>query len=155
MKYRVEDSVFETMHEAVDYCISDSWHDDDEYFEEWVNDRESGIEINGTYYNAYEIVCAFEDGNWSDLKEQFCESMNDSDREEALYELRHAEAGESVDCQGYTIYVISDTEDCDSDDCIDNVRQYVEDRKIVEKEEKEKNKQNEDELIKLFQVIGG
>ena len=157
MKYRVDDEVFDNVDDAIDYCISEDYHRDDDYdFEDWVNDRECGAEINGYSYNAFEIISAIDDGNWSELKNAFCESMNDSDRENTRYELIHSEIGDSVDCQDCTIYVIADDDcgDYDGND-IEEVRQFVNDRKMIEEEENKKNKQNEDELVRLFQTIGG
>ena len=66
MKYQIvedEDEIFETIEDAVDYCISDEWHEDDDAFDEWVNDHNEGTEINGYCYSAYEIISTVDDDN--------------------------------------------------------------------------------------------
>ena len=133
MKYQIvedEEEIFETIEEAVDYCICDEWHEDDDAFAEWVNDNYESVDINGYYYSAYDIVSSMNDDNWGDLKDAYCEECNGRDREEATRSLQRASVGDEIEVQGYTIRVIED--DCETGDF----------------------DENEDDLLKLFQVVG-
>ena len=161
MKYQIvedEDEIFETIEDAVDYCISDEWHEDDDAFGEWVNDHYEGVEINGYYYSAYEIIGAIDDDNWRELKDMYCEECNERDREEAIGDLQGACVGDEIEIQGYTVRVIDDdysTGDLDGDgEDIESIRVRIETEKAQIEVEIQEEKKREDDLLKLIQVIG-
>ena len=87
MKYKVEDRIFDDIEDVLDYCIESDYHSDDDYFEEWVNER----------YTAYEVL----DQGYSldNLLDDFCEQQNENDWDDARYELNHADVGDEVECQ--------------------------------------------------------
>lgn len=149
------DEIFETVDEVLDFCIEDDYHDDDDYFEEWVNDMYQGIEIAGTYYHAYDILENADDGSLDDLRNDFCRESNDNDREEAEYEFRNCNIGDTIYIQRYTVEVIENG-DYDGDEAFDTVamdklRLEIEAQKVENVEEKK----NEIDIMSLFQHIGG
>lgn len=161
MKYQIvedEDEIFETIEDAVDYCISDEWHEDDDAFDEWMNDHFQGVEINGYYYSAYDIVGAMNDDNWGDLKTMYCEDCNEEDREEAIRDLYRASIGDEIEVQGYNIRVIDDdysTGDVDGDgEDIESIRVRIETEKAQIEVEIQEEKKREDDLLKLIQIVG-
>ena len=157
MKYRVveTDDVFDSIDDVLGYCIDESYHEDDDYFEEWLNEMYNGVEICGTYYSAYDILSNADDGNLHDALNDFCESQNESDWENADWELRRAKSGDTVYVQAYEVEVIDDESgDYDGDDeefDIENLRRIVEEKAVENEEEKE----NEKDIMSLFQHIGG
>ena len=157
LKFIIEDDgkAFDNVDELLDWCIESDYHEDDDYFEEWVNEMYTGVEIAGTYYSAYDILNNADDGNLHDLLNDFCESMNDNDRENAECELRHASNGEKIYIQNYTVLVTED-EDCDGDEDvkvdIEELRKTVASYNASISEEEEKN---EYDIMSLFQRIGG
>ena len=157
MRYKVEDEIFDDYRDAVEYCISEDYHEDDD-FEEWINDLYGSIEINGTTYWAYDI--ADNAGDLYDLRREFCESQNERDRDEANYELRNATPGDEIECQSYTIEVLADegeeeTGDFDGDNELLLVRQFIEEQKALKKNQVETEKKDEEDIMSLFQKIGG
>ena len=153
MRYLVNDQIFDDYHNAVDYCIEDDYHAYDDYFEEWVNETWNSVEINGTDYYPYDILERF--GDLDAAKDYYVECQNDSDRDDAIYQLRNAKVGDVIECQSYEIEVIEDTGDFDGDEeCnVDNVRQYIEDQKILDAQKKLESEAFEKDLLKMFQVI--
>lgn len=152
-----EEEVFESIDEVIEYCIDDEWHTDDDYFHEWLDNNYDGVEINGVYYCAYDIVSQAEDSNWNDLLNIFCEEMNENDKNEARMQLEQADNGEVIYIQGYSVTV------CDEDDnkqpyedfepeTIEQLRERLKIQKELEVEEKEKLSQ---ESMDLLQMIGG
>lgn len=159
MKYLVKDTdqVFYNIIDVLDFVISDDYHADDENFEESVNDNYGSININGAEYNAFDIVKECDYYNFRELQINYCEEQNDRDREEAEYQLQDAENGDVVYVQGYTIEVIDeDTGDFDGD--VDQLMTDLRQRLNVNAEEKAKeltkDKESEDNLMKMFQTIG-
>ena len=157
MRYKVDDEYFDEIDEVLDYCIQDDYHWDDDYFEEWVNDTEDNVTINGETYYPYTILESLAPSELEDLREQFCERMNDDDRSEARWGLRNANVGDEVDLQAYTIYVVEDEncedyDDTDGDITLDELKQKLQDAKRLAEEE---NKAEENDLMDMFQIIGG
>ena len=155
MHYRVGDEIFESPESAVDYCICDDYHEDDDYFEEWVNERENSVYIYGTTYYPYDILRELGSGSLDDLRCEYCDAMNDDDRDEALQQLNNSDPGDEVECQYSTIIVEEDevpTGDTDGDN-IDVVRKYVEEQKLLVEQQKTEEKKTEDDMMELFQVI--
>ena len=155
MRYKVENEIFNDIDDAIDYCITDDYHCDDDYFEEWVNDNWGYIEINGYDYYAYDVL-----NNAGDLDNVLCdfeERMNESDREEAEYALRHSNIGDYVTCQAYDIEIIDDDEDesgdSDGDDKIEMTRKFIEEQKQLVETAKEQEKKHDADFMELFQVI--
>lgn len=162
MQYKVGDEIFDDYEDAIECCISKDYHEDDDYFTDWVNENYDSVEINGTTYYPYDILDNAGDGNMYDILREYCESMNESDADEARYELRHADVGDDIYVQGYTIEVIEDEydeEECEDGgdhdgDAIERTRQYIEDQNVLNELTAAENKKNEDDLMSLFQVIG-
>ena len=160
MKYQLvedEDEIFDTIEDAVNYCITDEWHEDDYAFDEWVNENYEGVTINGYDYTAYEIICAVNDDNYSELKNEYCEECNEEDRNEAIRDLERASVGDEIEIQGYNIRVIEDdynTGDFDGDgENIEAIRVRIETAKAQIEVEVQEQKKTEDDLMKLIQVI--
>lgn len=161
MRYHVKDTdmYFDDCEEAVDYCLDDDYHWDDEWtFKDYVNEAYGSIEICGRTFYAYEILEGIDDNLLDDLHRDFCNDENDRDREDALYDLRNADAGEEIECQSYTIVVVEDEEELneeDQEDCIEATRRYYDERSAIAKEIETNEKNMEKDMISLFQVIGG
>lgn len=158
MRYKVDDKYFDEYEEAIDYCIEERWHEDDDYFKEWVNDTYGSIEINGDWYSAYDILDNMDSSNLDSLLDDFCERMNEDDKDEARYELKRADVGEEIYVHNSTIIVVDDEEDCDGDKAIasiENLRNFIEEQKILKEIAENEEKKNEDDFMSLFQVISG
>ena len=158
MKYKVieDDEVFDTIDEAIDYCIDDEYHDtDDDYFEEWVNDNYESAYIGGTTYYPYDILAEF--GNFCDVIDRYQEEMNNDDRENAACELAGSNVGDEVDCQRYTIVVIEDDAgdyDGDGETALEQVRRFYNEQKELEEINSNIQKEVENDMMSLFQHIG-
>ena len=158
MRYRVSDEVFDTIDDVLDYCISDDYHEEDEYFEEWVNDTEGSICICGDTYYAYDILTEMNSSALDDLRNDYCSEQNDNDRDVAQWALNRADVGDTVDCQYSTIEVIEDEDEYEEDEeddesKLDVVRQYIEDQRMLSESEEREHKKTENDLMELFQVI--
>jgi len=171
MKYYVieNDEVFDNYEDAVDSCIDEDYHSDDDYFEEWVNDTYGSIEIGGDTFWAYDII--YQMGDESYLRDSFCEAQNESDRDEAIWSLRRGDIGDEVECQNCTIRIIEDDEeerepfvsfndnddsvgDIDGDNIIDVCRQKIEAEKLRLQQVHAAEKTAEDDYMKMFQTLG-
>lgn len=154
MKYKIveNDEIFDNINDVIDACIDEEYHEDDEYFEEWLNDMYSGVEIGNVYYSAYDILDNAGDGNMYDMQRDFCESQNESDEENARWELNRAKGGETIYIQAYTVEVIDEDEtgDFDGDEPFDvaSLRRAVE-------EQNARLSEDEIDVMSLFQRIGG
>ena len=162
MKYRVNDVTFDSIEDVLDYCIVDDYHyEDNDDFEEWVNEAYGHIEINGEEYWAYDILNNADDYNYRELRNSYCENENDNDRENAENELLSAEDGDEVYLHGNVIHCYEENEeetgDYDGDDLssLEMIRAYIEEQKVLAEQQKENDKKNEEDLMKLFQTIGG
>ena len=162
MKYKIEenDEVFDTIDEAIDYCIDEDWHWDDDYFEEWVNDTEDHVTINGNTYYPYDILEHCDDDNLTDLHRAYCESCNSDDADEARRELERSEPGDQVECQGYIIRVLEDYEyeetgDMDGDEALETLRKRLQEIEAANIETQENEKKTENDLLNMFQIVGG
>ena len=155
MQYKVNDEYFDNVDEALDYCIDETYHWDDDDFEDWVNDTEDSVTINGCTYYPYTILEALDTSELEDLHEQFCDQRNREDQDEARWELRNAHVGDEVELQAYTIYVVEDDEedcsDTDGDMTLDELKQRLEEAK----RQREEELKEEDKVMSMFQIIGG
>lgn len=154
MKYKVNDEIFDSIDNVLDYCIEDGYHYDDDYFGEWVNDNWGSITIDGFEYYAYDILDNA--GDLDSVRDTYAERMNEDDREEAGYQLRHASPGEYVECQRYDIEVLPDEEEPEENDrneTLELTRQFIEDMKCLEESAKAEEQQHELDFMELFQVI--
>lgn len=156
MIYRVDDNVFYDIESVLDYCICEDWHSDDhDEFEEWVNDAYGFIVIAGERFYAYDILDRMDESTLDSLRDDYCESENDRDRGDARYELEHADPGDLVECQGYTIHVEEEEEQEEPDeDVIESTRANLEAERLREVEEQKTEINAENEYLKMFQVIG-
>ena len=154
MKYIVEetDAVFYEINEVIDYCISGDYHDeDDDSFEEYVNDNYEDVEIYGRTFYPYEILAEMDEDRLNDLRQDYCEYMNQCDRDNAWEELEHAAVDDVVYIQGYTVKVQEEEKEIDDDNTIEALRI----RLAAQKEEfKQSKAQEENDLKELIQVIG-
>lgn len=162
MKYCVDDKTFYDINDVIEYCIDSDYHEEDDYFEEWVNDRYGSIEIYGDSYYAYDILNNCDSYALDRLRYAYCEESNDTDIDEARYDLEHASVGDEIDIQRYTVEVLDESDDSDDDDSgdfdgddIESVRKFVEEQRIIKEQENIEDKKNEDDLMSLFQTIGG
>ena len=151
---------------VIDACIDEEYHtDEDDYFEEWINDRYGSIDICGDTYYAYDILSEY--GHLDYALDEYRESQNDNDRENARYELEHATDCDEVYIQAYTVKCYDDAPagDYDGDedqfydgsetldDLVNNIRQFYDDQASLEKMKNEADAKVEDDMMKLFQVI--
>lgn len=161
MQYRIlrsdgDNYITESISDVIEYCISDSYHDeDDDQFEDWVNDNYCGTTIAGVDYSAYDILDRFD--NLSDVVSQYVDSANDSDIENAEYELRHAVDGETIYIQNYEVVCEEiddepDEEVCDTD--LNILREMIETEQMTIETGKMCDECERENYLKLFQTIG-
>ena len=111
MLYKVVDTTFQTddIDEVIRYCIDEDYYDDvDDALEEWVNDLYESAHYFGHTYSPYEILDAMND--LDDARDQFVEERLENDRENAEWELRHADDGETVYIQKYEVECLAEDE---------------------------------------------
>ena len=141
---------FEKPEDVVDYCIDEDyyWDSDEGSFEEWINDREEYVVINGMTYYPYQILDALDYGNLQDLRHEYCSEKNENDEEDAYSEMRNAEIGKKFTIQCYEVEIIEDWEreegDTDGDKSVAEMIKQFEEPKI-----------SEDDMMEMFQVTGG
>ena len=158
-----DDEVFYDIDDVIEHCIAEDYHEDDSYFEDWVNDHEDSVTINGETYQPYDILENLDEGNLNDLRGEFCERMNEDDESDARYELNHAEENEEVHIQNYTVKVVEDSDEgkeeeqeCyDESTAMENLRARLEQNKQLNQSIKEETKKSEEDLMKMFQIVGG
>ena len=161
MYFHVVDTNFSSddIDEVINYCISSEYHDmNDDEFEEWVDDNYDGVSIAGYSYSAYEILDKF--NNLDAVESEYCEYATNNDRENAEYELRHANPGETIYIQGYSVICEDEEEpgeDTDGDEAMDAI-QVLRMEIQKQKEENEKEARYSDETfanyLDLFQKLG-
>ena len=160
MKYIIVDQnkEFDDIDDVLDYCIDDDWHDDDDYFEEWVNDGYGHIEIAGYRFDAYDIANSCDDCCYNDLKNEFCNSMNEEDRDNARYELRNSHPGDTVEIQAYTVEVANDDEEEEEEvsySSLEDLKNYIMEQQTIKEQKELKEKEEEKDFMDFFQKIGG
>ena len=161
MIYVVNGNEFDDVYDAIDECICDDYHRYDDDFEEWVNDEYDDLEIRGHYFAPYDILREMNEDLLDELRDDFCELKNEEDRDEARYELRDAYDGEVVYVQGNQILCVEESGDCDGDEAFDLVankiiesaKKYIEDQHEIQRGVAAAEKEREEELLKMFQVI--
>lgn len=161
MKYRVieDDEIYDDVDEAIEQCIEEDWHRDDDYFEDWVNDRYDYVDINGERYMPFDILDNMDQSNLDDLRDEYCENENDNDWDNARYELEHGSVGKIVSVHNKTIEIIEDDEDEEEVEAV-----YVEDIEDVRARLKQENEfkveqtiqteKDEKDLMSMFQIVG-
>ena len=162
-KYYVEeeDEVYEDVEEAIAACIEEDWHEDDDYFEEWVNERYNSVEINGEWYEPYDILDNMDQSNLDDLRDEYCENENDNDWENARYELEHYDVGRTVDVHNHTIRIIEEEDEGSGDfngdkyiENIEDVRARLKEKEAFKVEQTIQNEKEEKDLMNMFQIVG-
>ena len=158
MRYKVNDKIFDSIDDVIDYCIEEDYHDaTEDYFEIWVNDNYDTIYIANQRYRPYDILENF--GDLDIVIDDYQYSMNEDDKYNAKYELERADPGDEIDCQRYTILVCEDedaneNEYVDSTASIEELRKYYDDRRVAENLADEEDKKVETDMMSLFQHIG-
>lgn len=155
MRYKVVENneIFDSIEDVLDYCIDESYHEDDDYFEEWCNNEWGSIEINGDTYWAYDILDN-DNYNRRDAMNRFCECMNDEDRDQAMYELQHASDGDEIDVQGYTVIALEDEDYGDEPfDVVAACKLQLEEEQRIKEEARLKEVKDEQDLMDMLQVI--
>lgn len=155
MTYHVlnTDFVSDDIDDVIAYCIEDDYHEEDDYFAEWVDEIYPNVEIAGMTFTAYEILDKFDclDG----LRSDFCESQNESDIDNARWELRHADSGEIICIQRYEVEATDDEEEEGEVYCLEQLRSQVNDIQSFVQNEKNEEEKSRNEYEQLFQRIGG
>ena len=164
MKYRVieDDEIYDDVDEAIRQCIEEDWHRDDDYFEDWVNDRYSSVEINGEWYNPYDILDNMDQGNLDDLRDEYCESENENDWDNARYEIEHGRIGDLITVHNHTIEILDDEDleevsDYDRDEhleTIEDVRARLKQENEFKVEQTIQTEKEEKDLMNMFQIVG-
>ena len=162
MKYIIQETgeEFTDIDAVLRYCIEDDYHEDDDYFEEWLNDMEESATIGGCTFTAYEILNNCNDDMLNDFRNDFCERMNEDDEEEARRELIRANDGDVVEIQRYSVTVVDDecedeaTGDFDGDDTLECLRKKLQHEIELANSTKEEEKKNEKDLMDMFQIVG-
>ena len=155
MTYIVDGEVFHDVDDVLDYCIDADYHWDDDDFESWVNDNYDSVYINGVTYYPYDILREADDGNLDDLRNDYCESCNENDRDNYEWELERASDGDTIYVQAYTVRV-KDDENYDDNTNAEEALQLIRERLDSEKEEQKKaEEEKRKEELELMQIIGG
>lgn len=159
MRYLVNETYYDDIDDVINACIEDDYHEEDECFEEWLNDEYGYITIAGQTFHAYDILDSMNDYLLEEERDEFCERMNDNDREDALYDLRHAKPGDTVYIHRSEVSCIEDEEEDDDDEnynreeSLEAVRIFVEEQKLLADAKAAEEKAEEDDIMKMFQVI--
>ena len=167
MLYKVVDTTFQTddIDEVIRYCIDEDYYDDvDDALEEWVNDLYESAHYFGHTYSPYEILDAMND--LDDARDQFVEERLENDRENAEWELRHADDGETVYIQKYEVECLAEDEntgDTDGDEYmnvatvpdLETLRESIQKALDAAKAEAEQDRTENMMYSDLFQTIGG
>lgn len=153
MRFYIEedDVYFDDPEDVVDHCISyDMWGDDSDGFDEYIYNTESYVEILGHEYSPRDIL--IEMGDYDDALSDWANDQYDSAKENALYDLRHAEPGMHVWIENTRVEVIEDGEDTDGDEeySEDLVVAQMEAARNAEEMERNENKRMEDAFMHLF-----
>ena len=161
MRYRIveDDEIYNDVNEAIENCIEEDWHRDDDYFEDWVNTRYDYIEINGERYDPYDILDNMDQGNLDDLRDEYCETENENDWDNARYELEHSSIGRTVSVHDKTIEIIEDDEDEEEIEAvyvedIEDVRARLKQESEFKVEQTIQTEKEEKDLMSMFQVVG-
>ena len=169
MRYRFDDYTYTDIDELFEDIIDGSYHEDDDYFEEWVNDNYGGLEIEGHTFTAYQILYdSNEDYVIDRIKEIYCEEADNNDKADARYDLEHANIGDEVWIQGQKVCVIGDEDEEEEGDeafdevarkslmeeALNNARESIKKLHLKQLETENADKKNEDEMMSLFQVVG-
>ncbi len=158
MRYLVNETYYDDIDDVINACIEDDYHEDDEYFEEWLNDEYGYITIAGQTFHAYDILDSMNDYLLEEERDEFCERMNDNDREDAMYDLRHAKPGDTVYIHRSEVSCVEDEEDDDDEnynreESLEAVRTFVEEQKLLADAKAAEEKVEEDDIMRMFQVI--
>jgi len=164
MRYRVieDNEIYDDIDEAIEQCIEEDWHRDDDYFESWVNDRYDYIDINGERYMAYDILDNMDYSNLDELRDDYCKDENENDRDYARYELNRGTIGVVITVHNKTIEIIEDEdepedEDCDEDgylETVEDVRERLKQENEFKVEQTIQNEKEEKDLMSMFQIVG-
>lgn len=145
--------------ELIEYCIPDDKYDNcTDEFDEWLNDECGTIDICGYNYDASRILYDLDQDTYYSEFESWQEREVESEREDALYTLNHAEDRDRVYIGEYTVYIYRDEEAEPLDeDSIDSVCSLAEQHIQEQQKEHEKLQQeNESRAVsfeELFQTI--
>jgi hypothetical protein len=155
MKYYIaeDERTYTDIDDVIEYCIHPDYHEDDDDFEEWVNDNYNGTEINGEYYSAYTILDSIDNYNLREILRIYCDEQNENDEDNARAELRCANIDDVIYIQSYTVYVMADDKD-EETETIDGLRDRLTLTAETLSKEKSDEKKTEDDLMKMFQVVG-
>lgn len=159
--------IYDSIEDVLDYCICDGYHEDDGGFEDWVNDQYGEIHINGRTYSAFDILYNIDESNYNDLNDEYCKELNQIDEEEAEFDLKNANIGDTIFIQDYTVEVIGDGDEQDDDEYEDDedphttavqelrdaIYEAVTDQD-VETVENTKCEKSKSDLMKMFQIVG-
>ena len=161
MRYLVieDDETYDDIDEAIEACIEEEWHRDDDYFEDWVNNRYDSVDINGERYMPYDILDNMDQGNLEDLRDEYCESENENDWDNARYEIEHNRVGATVIVHNKTIEILSDEEEDEEDEPvyvedIEDVRARLKQQNEFKVEQTIQNEKEEKDLMSMFQIVG-
>lgn len=155
-KYYIEEDneIYEDVEEVIGACIEEDYHRDDDYFEEWVNNRYDSVEIYGETYYPYDILVEMGQGDLDSLRDEYCELENDNDWENVRYELEHYRVGTQVYIHNKTVKIIEDEEDSGNVETIEDVRERLKENKAFEIEQAILNEKEEKDLMNMFQIVG-
>lgn len=160
--YTVREDGFETddIDTVVDHCIDGEYHRNDD-IEDWVNDSYSSYNIGGYSYSAYDVLDRFDD--LDDFVREYCESLDESDADEARWELRHATEGDEVEIQSYTVVVrieddatatVPEHRPAESNmNMLENLRQSVEQMRSQSEEAEKQDESMLQSYLDLFQAM--
>lgn len=149
-------SVDEIIDHCRDLCDLEYYNTDDDYFEEWVNEHYSGIDIEEEYFSPYDILSRFD--NKDLVIGEFNSYMLQNECENAEYDLRHSRPGDDVCIQNFVITVEEEEAEEEEEEEIDYLAslrlKISNDRAFIQNEKNEEEKQK-NEYEQLFQRIGG
>jgi len=166
MYYKIdgEDEIYTDIDSVIEHCIDPDYHWDDDYFEDWVNDYFGYIDIREARFTAYDILSNMDEYLFDELRKEYCKAEDENDEDEARYELEKAVGGDKIYIQGQIVKCFEESGDSDGDKelqdrkqisskVIENVKAYLTEQKEQEKIYAAAEKEKEDELLKVFQVI--
>lgn len=141
--------------ELIEHCVSTEYfEDDDEGFDDWLNEEQGRIEVNGHSFYPSEILYSLDQEAYYEDKTNWAEDRAENEREEAYYNARHTRPGDSFYVCGSEVYVYEEDEEyavdpADAKDTISAINKQIEEDQRRQNEDKER----EDAFASLFQTL--
>lgn len=144
---------------VIEYCVScDYFEENEDDFNEWFDENEGSVYIAGYSFDASEALKTLDEDAYREELSNWAENQADEAWDEARYQFRHADHGDTFDICNYTIHVYDEDEDEEEDETDEEtftarLTTQVEIQIEQEKKIHEENCRLEDAFMAAFQTI--